>query len=117
MEDFESARTDCYVEDLHWIAGKIPNSLKECGQARFKMKIRHGPKITEGVITLKDDKEALAHIKLDHKDGGLAPGQFIAIYNIEDSECLGSGVISEHHWVKVFKNIESKQSKLANWLY
>ena len=38
-------------------------------------------------------------IKLDQKDGGLAPGQFVVFYT-DKAECIGSGIISEKHWTK-----------------
>ena len=61
------------------------------------MKIRHGPKIVEGTLNVSDNGQS-GHVTLDRKDGGLAPGQFVAFYNLHDSECLGAGVISENHW-------------------
>lgn len=97
MDLFESARTEFYVEDLHWIRGITPFSLRN-EETRFLMKIRHGPKIASGTLLVKENTPSLGRIKLDQRDGGLAPGQYVVFYNVDDSECLGSGVISEHHW-------------------
>eukprot|EP00547_Thalassionema_nitzschioides_P014209 CAMPEP_0194252112 /NCGR_PEP_ID=MMETSP0158-20130606/26800_1 /TAXON_ID=33649 /ORGANISM="Thalassionema nitzschioides, Strain L26-B" /LENGTH=384 /DNA_ID=CAMNT_0038989427 /DNA_START=693 /DNA_END=1844 /DNA_ORIENTATION=+ len=98
-EAFKAARSDVIVEDIHWIAGEPPPILKNeegCYQeAKFHMKIRHGPRIAEGSLILNDNSSG--NIKLDKKDGGLAPGQFIVLYGVNSTECLGAGVISERH--------------------
>lgn len=91
--DFDRTRREFYVEDLHWIASP-PDSLSI--GVHLSMKIRHGPTIVNGMIT--SDNGADGKIILDKKDGGLAPGQFVAFY--QDEECLGSAVISEKHWLK-----------------
>lgn len=92
--DFEKTRRIFYVEDVHWIASP-PASLSS--GVHLAMKIRHGPSIVSGILTSSKDDET-GKIVLDKKDGGLAPGQFVAFY--KDDECLGSAVISEKHWVK-----------------
>lgn len=110
---FESARTDFYVEDIRWITGKEPVSIVS-GKGRFQMKIRHGPKITEGLLSLeRDGANVIGHIRLDKKDGGLAPGQFVVFYNTKDSECLGSGVISEQHWNILLQNDAKEEYNLT----
>jgi tRNA U34 2-thiouridine synthase MnmA/TrmU len=67
------------------------------------MKIRHGPTIVNGMISSDDGENG--KIVLDKKDGGLAPGQFVAFYR--DDECLGSAVISEKHWLKFLDRNQS----------
>lgn len=68
-EAFKAARSDVIVEDIHWIAGEPPPYLKNekgCYQeSKFHMKIRHGPRIAEGSLVLKDDSSG--NIKLDKK--------------------------------------------------
>lgn len=115
---FTQARSEFYVEDLHWISGSLPTPLLEDDNtARFDMKIRHGPRLVQGTLELVDHDgnfvmnnggelslctttttTTCGKIRLDHKDGGLAPGQFVAFYR--DLECLGGGVISERHWAE-----------------
>jgi tRNA-specific 2-thiouridylase len=91
---FTEARSACVVENLQWISGETPSCFPSC---RFAMKIRHGPNLVSGSLDLDEDGQS-GNIRLDQKDGGLAPGQFVVFYN--DEECLGSGVISERHWAK-----------------
>jgi tRNA (5-methylaminomethyl-2-thiouridylate)-methyltransferase len=130
-ESFISARSEFFVEDLRWVSGEqLPtNIFDQNGEtkqltARFGMKIRHGPTIRRGTMTMIDSdcddcgsttstgttatgngngsNTYEGFIRLDTKDGGLAPGQFVAFYNVEGDECLGSGVISERHWAPFF---------------
>ena len=108
MDLFESARTEFYVEDLHWISGEAPSSLLN-GETRFQLKIRHGPKIAHGTLSITTNEQShQGLIKLDKKDGGLAPGQYVVFYNVDNSECLGSGVISEHHWATFLRSTKSQ---------
>ncbi len=93
---FEQTRSEFYVEDIKWISGITPSRLSSRKEMRLSMKIRHGPSIVNG--TLRVDSRSTGCITLEEKDGGLAPGQFVAFY--DDLECLGSGVISERHWMK-----------------
>ena len=110
QEAFEEARSDFYVEDITWVAGSPPSRLvqsadggKRWNDGRFTMKIRHGPTMVNGTLTLdEDDAHASGgSVRLDSKDKGLAPGQYCVFYNLYDDECLGAGVISERHWAKL----------------
>jgi len=103
---FAQARSDVFVEDIHWISGSPPASLVD-GPARFDMKIRHGPRLVTGSLELLDD--GVANVKLDQKDGGLAPGQYVVFYEPDGIECYGGGVISERHWARFLFD----QNKLA----
>ena len=141
---FATARSEFYVEDLTWIAGIPPKRIlkhlddphdKNTNNAeRFSMKIRHGPTIVQGTleiihslhgnIDIKDiytlsQEQLYTHfssgkIILDKKDGGLAPGQFVVFYGLEeegdedDMECLGAGVISEKHWAHFLTKSDSQ---------
>jgi tRNA-5-taurinomethyluridine 2-sulfurtransferase len=96
-ESFTQARSDVYIEDIHWISGSPPTFLLN-GPARFGLKIRHGPTIVNGYLELLDD--GVANVKLDQKDGGLAPGQYVVFYEPDGIECYGGGVISERHWAR-----------------
>lgn len=127
-EVFQEARTEFFVEDIHWISGSAPKRLLGTASSqKFQMKIRHGPTIVKGSLTLlqktkeqvvgEEEKEInqgtfIGRIKLDKKDGGLAPGQFVVFYGLSEEneseeedelECLGSAVISEQHWASFLK--------------
>lgn len=95
-EIFASARSQFHVEDIKWISGGATEPLIENRAQRFEMKIRHGPRLVSGELALADATDEEGIVKLDQKDGGLAPGQYVAFY--EGEECLGGGVISERHW-------------------
>lgn len=101
-EIFTQARSEFEIEDIHWISGNPPSTL--CSElhssevmrkeGRFRMKIRHGSTLMEGSLMLHSGTDG--SIRLDEKDKGLAPGQYVVFYS--EGECLGSGVISESHW-------------------
>mmetsp|Transcript_4758 Transcript_4758/g.10580 ORF Transcript_4758/g.10580 Transcript_4758/m.10580 type:complete len:840 (+) Transcript_4758:37-2556(+) len=112
QEAFDEARSDFYAEDITWIAGSPPSRLRSIGEAgkrwkngRFTMKIRHGPTMVNGTLTLDEDGPdgTVGSVRLDNKDKGLAPGQYCVFYNLDDEECLGAGVISERHWARLLK--------------
>jgi tRNA-5-taurinomethyluridine 2-sulfurtransferase len=96
---FDEARSEFAVENVHWISGEAPaHSLKDDGIYRLCMKIRHGPKLASGTLKMQLDREE-GTVRLDKKDGGLAPGQYVVFYT-DQAECLGGGIISERHWAK-----------------
>lgn len=103
---FTSARSEFAVENIHWIIGTKPDELEDNGFYRLKMKIRHGPKIVDGHLSLSLHDSREGEVRLDSKDGGLAPGQFVAFYI--GSECLGSGIISERHWASFLTDQEDE---------
>jgi len=103
-EIFTQARSEFDIEDIHWISGHPPLPIlsKESLPlpasiqiGRFMMKIRHGSTLIGGSLVLSSDTSR-GHIRLDTKDKGLAPGQYVVFYL--EGQCLGSGVISESHW-------------------
>ena len=104
---FTSSRSEFAVENIHWIAGSPPQAVLE-GDGQLTMKIRHGPRLVTGTLTLSDRGGLSGDVKLDQKDSGLAPGQYVVFYN--GSECLGGGVISERHWAKFL--LEASESGL-----
>ena len=116
---FVQARSEFHLENIHWISGKEPTHLlnEESGDKyRLILKIRHGPKLAQGTLELLTEgedndeiinKRSSGIIKLDQKDGGLAPGQYVVFYT-EDAECLGGGIISERHWAKFLLDTQSR---------
>lgn len=109
-----ASRSHFGVEDVRWISDLYPQDqmeLLENGKLEglFDMKIRHGPTIARGILSMDviaDNKTPITaskgRIQLEEKDWGLAPGQFVVFYEIGGEECLGSGVISEDHWSQFF---------------
>jgi len=113
-EDFARARSEFEVEDVKWISDEPPAALcqsladgpeKRWKEVRVDMKIRHGPRIVQGTLLLKEDGST-GNITLEKKDGGLAPGQYVVFYELGTDECLGAGVISEKHWAQFLQNYE-----------
>ena len=123
-EVFVQARSEFHVENLHWITGKEPTHLLEEGDEgkyRFILKIRHGPRLAKGTLKVlkeenydESEKESTNNrsggiIKLEERDGGLAPGQYVVFYT-EESECLGGGIISERHWAKFLLDTQQRNN-------
>lgn len=114
---FEQARSEVHVEEIHWIAGSPPpTTATSCSEEvgmqplPLQMKIRHGPRLVNGTLELlllpDGDPNNQGIVRLEQKDGGLAPGQFIVFYK-DDGECLGGGIISERHWATFLMQAKS----------
>ena len=80
----DKKRDHCTVRDFNWIGYEpqlnTPLSLKA--------KVRHGERFYDAIAPFSDLK--IGTIKLDASDQGLAPGQFVALYDGE--YCVGSGM-------------------------
>lgn len=107
-ENFDETRRSFHVEGVRWISEQAPES--DGGSLRTTMKIRHGPTLVEGYLRLldADGRGNEGEVVLDTKDGGLAPGQFVAFY--DGVECLGSGIISERHWDAFCSTTQKEQN-------
>jgi tRNA-specific 2-thiouridylase len=126
QEIFDAPRSQVTIENLKWIPGdpalvsnvanaEDTHSLEnQSCSIHVDMKIRHGPKLVSGLVTWHTDNPSVAEVKLDQKDGGLAPGQFVVIYH--GKECLGGGVISERHWAKFLSASKTRNSNFASVL-
>jgi len=110
-EIFASARSEFHVEDVKWIAGVPPGKMAGSGVGRFEMKIRHGPRLVAGTFQISNSAGTEGTVQLDQKDGGLAPGQYVVLYDGE--ECLGGGVISERHWAKFLLDRSESSAAVA----
>ncbi|OEU19414.1 5-methylaminomethyl-2-thiouridylate-methyltransferase [Fragilariopsis cylindrus CCMP1102] len=103
---FVQSRSEFHVESLHWISGKEPTHLLDTnGSYRLILKIRHGPKLAGGTLTVLEEEDD--GIDNDIEDEGLAPGQYVVFYT-EDAECLGGGIISERHWARFLLDTQSR---------
>lgn len=87
----DKKRDEFEVEDLNWFDENLSpvRTLKNAGRTRLKVKLRHGPKIYDCLVSSLP--KGRLKVKLSENDQGIAPGQFAAFY-YEDI-CLGSGVI------------------------
>eukprot|EP00536_Pseudo-nitzschia_multiseries_P010216 jgi/Psemu1/258802/estExt_Genewise1Plus.C_3050038 len=116
---FVQSRSEFHVESIGWITGSEPTHLLSGNDDdnvdndndnvyRFVLKIRHGPKLATGTLEILggDDRDG-GIVRLDAKDGGLAPGQYVVFYT-EDAECLGGGIISERHWARFLLDRENE---------
>ena len=111
-EVFAKARSEFHVENIQWILGQPPSFLEDTeysGDHQLSMKIRHGPRLVLGSLELLSKEAGI--IKLNERDGGLAPGQYVVFYN-ENAECLGGGIISERHWAKFLLDTESRAKEI-----
>ena len=115
---FAKARSEFHVENIQWILGEPPSFLqnKDCNSIddsddkhQLSMKIRHGPRLVLGTLELLSNEAGI--IKLNEKDGGLAPGQYVVFYT-DSAECLGGGIISERHWAKFLLDAESRAKEV-----
>jgi tRNA-specific 2-thiouridylase len=87
----EKARNNFYTDRINWIAGAPPDGAAGARLA-LRVKVRHGAAWHAAAVTLMEGGRR-AHVQLEERDKGLAPGQFAAFY--DGAVCLGSGVISE----------------------
>jgi len=87
----DKPRNAFVADSLNWVAGAPPRAAAEGRALSVRVKTRHGAQSHAAEVVL--DAEGRAHVQLDGRDKGLAPGQFAAWYDGE--VCLGSGVISE----------------------
>lgn len=85
-ETYESRKKkekqDFIVEELHWIAG-----AQEQVSQSYDIKLRHGPAIIPGELTLLGGGRGKVH--LSRGDRGIAPGQFAIFYTGMETRGVG----------------------------
>jgi tRNA-specific 2-thiouridylase len=64
-------------------------SMEASEGGQFHMKTRHGPHIVKESLHLTEPTNGNGNVKLDSKDEGLAPGQYVVFYLLDGSECFG----------------------------
>ena len=77
-----SSRDRLTIADVHWISAAPETSAVE-------IKLRHGPETIPARIEAIDADRW--HVRLASADPGIAPGQFVIVY--DGDECLGAGAI------------------------
>jgi len=79
----DNSRDIVKVNNFNWFQGQAPK------KENLQVKLRHGEHTYNCEILEIDSQQAT--IKLDKKDQGIAPGQFVAFY--DQDICLGSAMI------------------------
>lgn len=96
-ELFDEQRKQVELEDITWMSGQVPAMVAETNVCRVDMKLRHGPRLAQGLLQLNAANLSEGTVDLDQMDSGLAPGQYVVFYG-DNGECLGSGIMSESRW-------------------
>lgn len=130
----ERPRIEFRVHKMNWVSGRAPPGLTAPGGITMDLKLRHGPTLCRGTVTLASNSNPsmasnadsaeqgesdVLRVVLAVKDKGIAPGQFAAFYC--GSECLGAGVIvdtavdeiqrqEEHITIAKSKSVKSNPS-------
>ncbi|MGA9530321.1 MAG: tRNA 2-thiouridine(34) synthase MnmA [Candidatus Babeliales bacterium] len=89
----DKERDQCYATHCHWIDGERPNN-KNC-----YVKLRHGALFLNAEIRYINDD--LIHIRLEDRDQGIAPGQFVVMY--DGRRCVGSAMITLYKDGKLYE--------------
>lgn len=77
------------TEDFVFINESDGKSCRDGDRITFK--VRHQPEFNEGVLLIENSRIV---VRPDDPLSGIAPGQFLAVYDAEMNICLGSGVMS-----------------------
>lgn len=86
-----AARRNFGFDAVSWIAGAWPTGLESVGDStELRVKTRHGPTITDCVVTRSGLDAGTVEMDPDAQAQALAPGQF-AVFYAADGVCLGSG--------------------------
>ena len=99
-------RIEFRLHRVNWVGGEEPAELHATGGMRMDLKLRHGPTVVPGTVTTEGD--GVLKVILDHKDKGIAPGQFAAFYL--GMECLGAGVVYDHASDDLIPGMEEETS-------
>lgn len=119
-------RIEFRVHKMNWVSGSAPAGLRAPGGLNMEVKLRHGPTLSRGTVTLSDSvssnpsasvtpstqsgdqqqekEDEVLRVVLAVKDKGIAPGQFAAFYC--GAECLGAGVIVDTAVDEIFRQEE-----------
>ncbi len=80
-------RSDCWVHDVHWIQGTVPN----LGLGPLSVKVRYRqPDVPCGISI---DPDGRMKVSFAEPIRAVTPGQALVLY--QNQECLGGGVISD----------------------
>ncbi len=89
----ERARDSFHIGHITWVAPPPP--ALEAERVRLKLKIRHGPALTDCTVSAVDGGTVATadrlKITMSDVDKGVAPGQFAVLY--DPPYCLGAGKI------------------------
>jgi tRNA U34 2-thiouridine synthase MnmA/TrmU len=96
----DAPRRRFVAEKLNWMIF-IPEALQRGEVMQVKVKLRHGPSLSDASIRLLGTGEV--GVELVEKDKGIAPGQFAVFYDIDFTHVLLAGAVA---YGKTFDRID-----------
>ena len=71
----DKVRDEFTADAINWIAGKAPDGASNGEPLALQVKVRHGEHTHKALVSMANDGLS-AHVRLEKRDKGLAPGQF-----------------------------------------